>query len=968
MTTVPELGSIVRCRDREWVVLSSPEPEVVLLRPLAGSAQETCGIYLPLAQFGYDHCVPAVFPVPTPDDFGDAIGTSLLYDAARLLLREGAAPFRSLGKISVRPRSYQFVPLLMALRLDPIRMLIADDVGVGKTVEALLIARELVDRKEITRFCILCPPYLCDQWKKELSEKFHIEAVVIRAGTVGKLEREIPSGGTHSVFSHYPFVIASIDYVKSERHRETFVKDCPRLVIVDEAHGSAKPSGIGRVQQQRYELLQRIAADQERHLLLLTATPHSGVEAAFLSLLGLLKPKFSEIELHKTGEEERSELARHFVQRRRVDLKNWLDEVTPFPDRIPEEVLYSLSPEYDALFRGVYDFSRDIVRTGQTLSGWKQRIRYWTALALLRCVMSSPAAAVATLRNVGKGLPAEEENTEPDESDETLAPFIYEPSDQDAMDAQPSHIVKKGEDSLQPGEKGKISRFEKMAEDLKGVRTDRKLAKCVEVVHKLLDEGYNPIVWCRYIPTSDYVAEHLEEILKRQYKDIRVISITGALGDDERRLKVEELGSYPRRVLVATDCLSEGINLQEQFDAVIHYDLPWNPNRLEQREGRVDRFGQQKGTVKAVMLYGKDNPIDVAVLEVLLRKARTISNRLGISVPVPVESGSIIESMITKLFLESQEGRQLTLDRFLEGAVPTDEGEVKVKEIHQRWDAAAEREKESRTKFAQRAIKPTEIKQELEASDAVLGEPGAVQKFVMNACQRLGAALNPFSQGIFTLSGAERLPEGIQRHLPSPQGKGNTIRISFQAPAPEGIPVMGRNHPFVAALAEYLFEESLLKGKDATAPRCGVIRTRAVTQRTALLLLRGRFSLQTPESSTPLLAEEVYVKGFTGSTPGNLTWLPDQDALKYLTDTRPDANISPQEKREVLAQVLPLWNPASPGTGDLMKTYAADIHDSHRRVRASAKVVRRGLTVQPHLPPDLIGVMVLLPVPAGVKP
>jgi len=95
----------------------------------------------------------------------------------------------------------------MALRLDPIRMLIADDVGVGKTVEALLIARELVDRKEISRFCILCPPYLCDQWKKELSEKFHIDAVVIRAGTVGKLEREIPSGGTHSVFSYYPFLL-----------------------------------------------------------------------------------------------------------------------------------------------------------------------------------------------------------------------------------------------------------------------------------------------------------------------------------------------------------------------------------------------------------------------------------------------------------------------------------------------------------------------------------------------------------------------------------------------------------------------------------------------------------------------------------------------------------------------------------------------------------------------------------------
>ncbi len=968
MTSVPELGSIVRCRDREWVVLSSPEPDVVLLRPLAGSDQETCGIYLPLAQFGFDQCVPSVFPLPSPDDFGDAIGTTLLYDAARILLREGAAPFRSLGRISVRPRSYQFVPLLMALRLDPVRMLIADDVGVGKTVEALLIAREMVDRKEISRFCILCPPYLCDQWQKELADKFHIDAVVIRAGTVGKLEREVPVGGTHSVFSYYPFIIASIDYVKSERHRETFLKDCPRLVIVDEAHGAAKPSGSGRVQQQRYELLQRIAADQERHLLLMTATPHSGVEASFLSLLSLLKPKFSEIDLQKAGEDERSELARHFVQRRRADLKTWADEVTPFPERESEEVVYSLSPEYDTLFRGVYDFSREIVRTGQTLSGWKQRIRYWTALALLRCVMSSPAAAISTLRNVGKGLPAEEESTEGDESDETFAPFIYEPSDQDTIDAQPSHIVKKGEEALGKGERGRIARFERMAEDLKGVRTDRKLAKCADVVHKLLDEGYNPIIWCRYISTSDYVAEHLEEILKRQYKEIRVVSITGALSDDERRLKVEELGTYQRRVLIATDCLSEGINLQDQFDSVVHYDLPWNPNRLEQREGRVDRFGQKKGTVKSVLLYGKDNPMDIAVLEVLLRKAREIRRVLGISVPVPIESGSIIESMITKLFIESTEGRQLTLSQFLEGEVSTDDGQIKVKEIHERWDIAANREKESRTKFAQRSVKPDEIKQELGASDSVLGEPEAVQNFLVNACQRLGATITLLLPGIFTLTNSERLPEAVQKRLPSPLGKSGMLRIAFKDPAPEGAIVIGRNHPFVAALAEYLFEEALLKGKDATAPRCAVIRTKSVSQRTALLLLRGRFSLQTPESSIPLLAEEVFVKGLKGSSPMNLTFLDDAEALTLLHEARADANVSPQEKREILAEILPLWNPTSPTTAEMMKGYATAIHDMHRKVRASAKVVRRGLTVQPHLPPDMIGVMVLIPIPAGLRP
>lgn len=100
----------------------------------------------------------------------------------------------------------------------------------------------------------------------------------------------------------------------------------------------------------------------------------------------------------------------------------------------------------------------------------------------------------------------------------------------------------------------------------------------------------------------------------------------------------------------------------------------------------------------------------------------------------------------------------------------------------------------------------------------------------------------------------------------------------------------------------------------------------------------------------------------------NLTFLDDAEALTLLHEARADANVSPQEKREILAEILPLWNPTSPTTAEMMKGYATAIHDMHRKVRASAKVVRRGLTVQPHLPPDMIGVMVLIPIPAGLRP
>ncbi|WP_322814680.1 SNF2-related protein [Chloroflexus sp.] len=223
-------GTIVQVRNRYWVLLPHEDPDRYLLRPLTGATDETVAIHKGLAdRLAYtlptEHLQSATFPLPTAADLADATSAHLLWQAARLTLREGATPLRSLGRISIRPRTYQFVPLLMALRLDPLRLLIADDVGVGKTIEALLIARELWDRGEIKRLAVLCPPYLCDQWQRELDEKFNLEAVVIRSGTVGQLERGKPP--TRTIYEHYPIQVISIDFVKSERNRHQFLLHAP---------------------------------------------------------------------------------------------------------------------------------------------------------------------------------------------------------------------------------------------------------------------------------------------------------------------------------------------------------------------------------------------------------------------------------------------------------------------------------------------------------------------------------------------------------------------------------------------------------------------------------------------------------------------------------------------------------------------------------------------------------------------
>jgi hypothetical protein len=199
-------GAIVRCRGREWVLLPSSDAEVFRLRPLTGTSDEPVEVSRALSNLiGYtlpsERVAPAQFPLPRPERVLDAVSVQLLWDATRLMLREGASPLRSMGRLSIRPHLYQLVPLLMALRQSPVRLLIADDVGVGKTIEAALIARELWERGDIERLAVLCPPYLCDQWQRELSEKFNLPAVVVNSSTLAQLERAKP-GSVH-LYEHY---------------------------------------------------------------------------------------------------------------------------------------------------------------------------------------------------------------------------------------------------------------------------------------------------------------------------------------------------------------------------------------------------------------------------------------------------------------------------------------------------------------------------------------------------------------------------------------------------------------------------------------------------------------------------------------------------------------------------------------------------------------------------------------------
>ncbi|HKZ55167.1 MAG TPA: DEAD/DEAH box helicase [Anaerolineales bacterium] len=555
-------GALVRARGREWVVLPESDDEFLLLRPLGGTEEEIAGVHLAL-----EKVEPATFGLPDPALVGDYRSAKLLRSAVRLGFRSSAGPFRSFGNLAVEPRPYQIVPLLIALKLDPVRLLIADDVGIGKTIEASLIARELLDRGEVDRLAVLCPPPLAEQWQGELASKFNIRAELVLPGTAARLERGTSLG--QSLFDFHPHVIVSTDYIKSDRRREEFLRTAPELVIVDEAHTCAFGQ-VGRGRHQRFQLISGLAQNPKRHMILVTATPHSGNEQAFRSLLTFLDASFAELPEDLSGPEKlqhRRRLADHFIQRRRADIRAYLDAETKFPDREEKEESYRLTPEYKSLFERALAYARESI-LDESGKQYRQRVRWWSALALLRSLASSPAAAAATLRNRALGADVEEA-TEVDSLGRRAVMDVVEDEASEGSDVAPgSDISEFTQDG--PSNHRRLLDMARQAEALKGDK-DAKLVKASQLINALVADGFSPLVFCRFIPTAEYLAE---ELRKRLPKNVQVEAVTGLLPPEDREARVASLGEAERRVLVCTDCLSEGINLQDQFDAVVHYDLP----------------------------------------------------------------------------------------------------------------------------------------------------------------------------------------------------------------------------------------------------------------------------------------------------------------------------------------------------------------------------------------------------------
>ena len=705
-----------------------------------------------------------------------------------------------------------------------------------------------------------------------------------------------------------------------------FRQTAPEFVIVDEAHTSTQ-MGSGR-SQQRWQLVKSIAGDPSRHIVLATATPHSGNQLGFANLLSLLKPEFAAFADGEPHPELRQELAGHFVQRRRADLAEWRASGN-FPSRKVSEVTYKLNGDWKQFFDHVLEYCRGIL-AGHSTDSYKDYIYWYAALGLLRCASSSPAAAVQSLQNridrIENQSLAENEMGDADET------RVLDFEDSESSDIAPD--VDTLDDRL-----AALELIKEEAEKLAARSDDPKLVCLIRLLeHDLLKGGdaKRPIVFCRYIETAKYVAERL----RKKFPGYTVTAVCGTDDADARQAAIDDLARSPKHILVATDCLAEGINLQRDYDAVVHYDLLWNPTRHQQREGRVDRFGQLSNEVKCALLSGQDNPVDGIVLKVISRKAQEISDSLGVSVPVPEDDRRVsLAIMKAGIFQSGAHSPNVPQQLGLFDEIERREREAleALRGLEAKWQDAAEKEKANRTKFAQRILKPENVLPEWQKVETAFGSVEDVRAFMKGALAELGC---------HTLSS---LPPQIVHRL---QENGAELPQDLRYDD------LTRAHPLVASLAGYVLESALDPvDEKPIATRSGAAVSREVERVTRIYLLRLRHRLDVRKRD--LIVEETQAVAVTGAGE-NAEWVYDPAEVERLLRFIPSSNLTGDAVRHAVRRAIDYAEANRPRFESFAAERAKTLLADHRRVR-DASDDRGSFGVKPILPVDIMGVFVLLP-------
>ena len=616
LETVPEPGQLVEVRRRQWVVtdvagsaLPTEQQHLVSLISVEEDAHnEELAVIWELEPGAR---VQQSDGLPEPLGFDPPRYEQALLDAVRWGAVTNAdtqalqAPFRS----GITIEDYQLDPVVRAIQMPRVNLLLADDVGLGKTIEAGLVLQELVLRHRARTALVVCPASLLLKWRDEMQEKFGLEFRIVDTELLRTLRR---TRGIHAnPWTHFPRLITSIDWLKRDGPMRSFAEAAgpagayPRkfdVLIVDEAHNVA-PSGSQHyaLDSMRTKAIRRIAPHFE-HRMFLTATPHNGHDESFSSLLELLDDQRFARGVRPTEEQLRAVM----VRRLKTSIVDAFGKPKFATRRIePIEVAYSADE------RDIHAALRAYTETLSLSSGSNVQASEFVAKLLKKRLFSSPAAFASTLEKHRRTLGGErDEHPQQAKSEAGILRRAIEEIEEDYADDEQAEIalevaVDVATNHLERlGDRGQelLTTMTTWAERAKG-RADAKADALIAWLEQWLKPSgewsdERAIVFTEYRATQNWL---MEILTARGFGGDRLEVMYGGMDSDARERVKAAFQSDPEiapvRLLLATDAASEGIDLQNHCRLMVHFEIPWNPNRLEQRNGRIDRHGQKASEV-----------------------------------------------------------------------------------------------------------------------------------------------------------------------------------------------------------------------------------------------------------------------------------------------------------------------------------------------------------------------------------
>lgn len=633
----PEIGQLVDVRSRRYVVLDIKESLLTQNDLTTGALQPHAQHLLTLSSVEDDalgETLQVVWeveagattiedvPLPEPTGFDDPLQLDTFLNAVRWGAASSAdvraiqAPFRS----GIDLEDYQLDPVSRAITMPRVNLLVADDVGLGKTIEAGLVAQELLIRHRARRIVIVCPASLQVQWRDQMQDKFGLEFRIIDSRSLHELRRD---RGLHvNPWTHFPRLITSIDFLKRERPLRLFLEILPAegaspyprkfdLLILDEAHNIA-PSGRGKyaTDSQRTRTIRRLTPHFE-HRLFLSATPHNGYRESFSALLELLdNQRFA-----RGVDPDPRQLETIMIRRLKSELPRRWDGSARFPERKITPLHVTYSSDERAIHHTLHEYCQ--ARITQASDDVERYATEFVARLLKKRLFSSPEAFLKTLEQHELSINDKKRHT-----GVTRRPAVgilrsqieqldEENDNDEALDDAARSALAVTAPLFRPPTSYEQELLQQMRTwaDHASHHLDNKAQCLIDWLKQTIKpqgkwSQERVIIFTEYRDSQRWLSHQLTlEGLAEKGPDgeDRLLLLYGGMQTEKREEIKAAFQADPEassvRILLATDAASEGIDLQNHCSHLIHYEIPWNPNRLEQRNGRIDRHGQRAANV-----------------------------------------------------------------------------------------------------------------------------------------------------------------------------------------------------------------------------------------------------------------------------------------------------------------------------------------------------------------------------------